>query len=90
MDIFKQDMFDFFANEHNITLLDGEMNDIIHFVHKHYPSELLLAEQAKNKKLVEALESIANGDAGFNLCGHCDKYLPNLAQQALNEVNNAK
>ena len=29
----------------------------------------LLAEQAKNKKLVEALESIANGDAGFNLCG---------------------
>ena len=58
MNIFKQDLFDFFANEHNITLLDGEMNDIIHFVHKHYPSELLLAEQAKNKKLVDILQKI--------------------------------
>ena len=34
----------------------------------------------------EALESIQQGDAGFQLCGHCDKYLPNLATQALAKI----
>lgn len=33
----KQDLFEFFVNNHNLHLLDGEMNDIIHFVNSHYP-----------------------------------------------------
>lgn len=65
----------------------------------------LLAEQAKNKKLVEALEKIANTpkDANARISGGkgIDKRLAMakhyiakttvlIAQQALNEVNNAK
>lgn len=60
---------------------------------------LLLAEQTKNKKLVEALEFYAEtenyqddaDDFGFNYrpaAVYCDS--GRLAQQALNEVNNAK
>ena len=66
----------------------------------------LLAEQAKNKKMVEALEKISNGNRmtycrsreallfgcankdALNInCQSCDYF---IAQQALNEVNNAK
>lgn len=38
--LFKQDMFEFFASEHDLTLTDTQMNDIIYFVHRHYPEEL--------------------------------------------------
>ena len=66
---------------------------------------LLLAEQVKNKKLVEALEKIGNkkevngctcfyeSEDGFSDCNNCDVNRGcayYLAQQALNEVNYAK
>ena len=35
--IFNQEMFDFFINEHDLTLTSGQMYDIIHFVNSHYP-----------------------------------------------------
>lgn len=39
MSFLKQELFDFFVNNHNLNLLDGEMQDIINFVHKNYPDE---------------------------------------------------
>lgn len=71
--LFKQDLFSFFVSEHKLHLLDGEMNDIIHFIHKNYPDEELKEENARFRK---ALETIFEGpqfkckDKGF--CeSHC-------------------
>ena len=54
----------------------------------------LLAEQAKNKKLVEALEEISGcTQHKSDFCNHqsdCSFCRMHQAQQALNEVNNAK
>lgn len=47
---------------------------------------LLLAEQTKNKKLVEALEKIAYRDITIK----SNFYSSTVANEALNEVNNAK
>lgn len=68
-----------------------------------YRYKQLLAEQAKNKKLVEALEDILASDDSCGYaddmieCKKCDTCYINQkdcvaikAQQALNEVNNAK
>ena len=55
---------------------------------------LLLAEQAKNKKLVEALDEISGcTQHKSDFCNHqsdCSFCRMKQAQQALNEVNNAK
>ena len=61
---------------------------ILKINHKLTVSELN-NEQAKNKKLVEALGKI-NNDRYEYTCDYSDCNCWNIAQQALNEVNNAK
>lgn len=55
--IFKQDLFDFFVNNHDLHLLDGEMNDIINFVNQHYPVNLL---QCSDNELLNLFDKTIN------------------------------
>lgn len=55
--IFKQDLFDFFVDNHNLHLLDGEMNDIINFVNQHYPVDLL---QCSDSELLNLFDKTIN------------------------------
>ena len=50
---FKQDLFDFFVDNYNLHLLDGEMNDIINFVNQHYPVDLLQCSDSERLNLFD-------------------------------------
>lgn len=54
---FKQDLFDFFVDNYNLHLLDGEMNDIINFVNQHYPVDLL---QCSDSELLNLFDKTIN------------------------------
>lgn len=54
---FKQDLFDFFVNNHHLHLLDGEMNDIINFVNQHYPVDFL---QCSDGELLNLFDKTIN------------------------------
>lgn len=52
---FKQDLFEFFVDNHNLYLLDGEMNDIIHFVNTHYPLNI---QEISENELYEVFNKV--------------------------------
>ena len=55
--IFNQEMFDFFVNEHDLTLTSGQMYDTIHFVNSHYP---LSIDTCSDDELYNIFNKIVN------------------------------
>ena len=53
--IFKQDLFDYFANNYNLCLIDSEMCDIIHFINSHYPLNI---EECSDDELLNIFDKV--------------------------------
>lgn len=53
--IFKQDLFDYFANNYHLCLIESEMCDIIHFINSHYPLNI---KECSNDELLNIFDKV--------------------------------
>src|ERR1044072_301725 len=53
-----EDLFDYLSHNHGLNLLQSEMSDLIHFVHKFHPQQPLAATSANESDLQKVKEAL--------------------------------